>query len=138
MTSGGKTYTFKIRSRATPFVMLALLALGGSAGWPPSATAQVSVDVIIGAPPPPVRYEVVPPPQPGYIWAPGYWFWNGHQHVWYEGHWEGERADGHYIAAGWVETPRGWRFVPAHWEHSEHEHEHDHFCPPGQAKKGRC
>jgi hypothetical protein len=134
MTSGDKACIFKIRSRAIPFVMVALLALGGSAGWPLCATAQVSLNVIIGTPPPPVRYEVVPQPQPGYIWAPGYWSWNGHRHVWYKGHWEVERAGEHYIPAQWVETPRGWRFIPAHWEHPEHEH----FCPPGQAKKGRC
>lgn len=23
-------------------------------------------------------------------------------------------------------------------ERHDHDHDHDHFCPPGQAKKGRC
>ena len=138
MTSGNKPCNFNIRSGATSFVMLALLAFSVSTTWPLCATAQVAVDVIIGTAPPPIRYEVVPPPQPGYVWAPGYWSWDGRRHVWYKGHWEPERADAHYIAARWVETPRRWRFVPARWEHFEHEHEHDHFCPPGQAKKGRC
>jgi YXWGXW repeat-containing protein len=124
------------RSRTVRFAILALLAFGGGAAWPLCAAAQVSVDIIIGSPPPPVRVEAVPVPRPGYVWAPGYWAWDGHRHTWFAGHWEAERANEHYVAAGWVNTPGGWRFVPAHWERSDRGR--DAFCPPGQAKKGRC
>jgi hypothetical protein len=38
------------------------------------ASGQVSFGVTIGAPPPPLRYEVPPPmPAPGYVWVDGYW-----------------------------------------------------------------
>jgi hypothetical protein len=40
MTSGYKACSFKIRSRATPFVVLALLGFSGSTRWPLCATAQ--------------------------------------------------------------------------------------------------
>jgi WXXGXW repeat (2 copies) len=136
MTSGNKLRDLKTRSRATLFAISIALAFGGAV-WPHSATAQLSLDVVIGTPPPPVPVEVVPAPRPGYVWAPGYWSWDGRRHVWHGGYWEAERADQHFVAAQWVNAPGGWRFVPAHWE--EHpDHRRDAFCPPGQAKKGRC
>jgi hypothetical protein len=65
------------------------------------AAAQVDVSVTIGTPPPPPRYEVVPAPRAGYVWAPGYWQWEGSRHVWAPGHWIAER--------------QGYRWVPDHW-----------------------
>ena len=47
------------------------------------ASARVYIDVDIA--PPPVRVEVVPVARVGYVWAPGYWYWSGHQHVWVGG-----------------------------------------------------
>jgi hypothetical protein len=123
----------RTRARMVLLSIVGACALGAAAILPIGATAQVSVDVIIGTPPPPVRVEVVPAPRPGYVWAPGYWVWEGHRHVWREGYWETERPGERFVPAAWVNTPGGWRFVPAHWEHHERE-----FCPPGQAKKGRC
>jgi hypothetical protein len=133
MTGGNTPSELKTWSRATVFAILVLLAL---AVWPLSASAQISLDVVIGTAPPPARVEVVPAPRPGYVWAPGYWSWDGHRHVWSKGHWEAEHGDQHFVAAKWVHTPGGWRLVPAHWEHADHGREA--FCPPGQAKKGRC
>jgi YXWGXW repeat-containing protein len=135
MTRDGMRPDAKTRALATPFAILAVLAFA-SVFWASCAMAQISLDVIIGSPPPPVRVEVVPAPRPGYVWAPGYWAWNGRQHVWYDGRWEAERPDQRFVPAHWVDTPGGWRFVPAHWDHVEHER--GGFCPPGQAKKGRC
>ena len=123
------------RSRATLFAILATLFLANIA-WSFRAMAQISLDVVIHTPPPPVRVEVVPAPRPGYVWAPGYWSWDRGQHFWQEGYWEAERSDARFVPAHWVDTPGGWRFMPAHWEHVEHER--GGFCPPGQAKKGRC
>ncbi|HLG87666.1 MAG TPA: YXWGXW repeat-containing protein [Alphaproteobacteria bacterium] len=107
------------------------------------AAAQLDLNVTIGVPPPPVIVEPVPAPRVGFLWAPGYWYWNGGRHVWYPGHWEAERPGELFVGAQWVATPGGWRFAPAHWEH-RHHHEGPYggpppdFCPPGQAKKGRC
>ena len=129
MTRGGKTYS------APLFATLAILALSAIAE-PSPTMAQISLDVVIHTPPPPVRVEVVPAARPGYVWAPGYWSWDGGRHIWHGGYWEAERPDQHFVPAHWVDTPGGWRFMPAHWEHVEHER--GGFCPPGQAKKGRC
>ena len=60
------------------------------------ATAQIDLNVIIGAPPP-LRYEVVPAPRVGYAWAPGYWRWERYHHVWQHGRWENDRHHLH----GW-------------------------------------
>src|SRR5258708_33909989 len=89
------------RSLGSWAVLLRLRVPLGLAGVvvPHTATAQVSVDIVIGTPPPPVRVEVVPAPRVGYIWAPGFWSWDGHRHVWFAGGWEAERADHNFVAA---------------------------------------
>ncbi|WP_338034310.1 hypothetical protein [Komagataeibacter melaceti] len=38
-------------------------------------------------PPPPPRYEVVPRPRRGYVWAPGRWVWYQRGYVWRRGGW---------------------------------------------------
>jgi hypothetical protein len=86
----------------------------------PAAQAQVrgNVTVQIGTPPPPPRYEAPPPVRAGYAWAPGYWAWDGHRHVWVGGHWERvRRGYRHYEPAHWQQGPRGgWHFQPGHWQ----------------------
>lgn len=135
----------------------AMIAITGAAFLPTSASAQVSVNVIIGEAPPPPRYEVAPPPRPGYIWAPGFWNWEGRSHVWVPGHWEPARAGEYYRRPEWVRSPEGWRLQRGGWHHDERRHEsheqhererrheewreheyRDFHCPPGQAKKGNC
>ena len=112
-------------------------------GFGHSAQAQVNLGVVIGVAPPVAIVEPPPPPRVGFVWAPGFWRWDGHRHDWQAGHWEAEREGEDYIAPEWVEAPGGWRFVPEHWKHDKHfKHHHEDedgdFCPPGQAKKGRC
>ena len=93
-----------------------LLAAGmiGGAAIPLQSMAQVSVELNFGPPPP--RYEVVPAPRHGYIWAPGYWGWNGHRHVWYEGHWEHARPGYAYRAPQWVERNGRWYHEASRWD----------------------
>ncbi len=110
--------------------------------------AQVSVAINIGVPPPAPRYEAPPPPRGGYIWAPGYWNWDGYRHVWVQGHWERMRRGYEYDRPEWREGPRGWELHRGGWRRGEERHrEHDnddrddgprYHCPPGQAKKGNC
>jgi WXXGXW repeat (2 copies) len=107
----------RARSRAPLILISALLALFVSAAVPVVAREQVALDVVIRRPPPAARVEVVPAPRVGYVWAQGYWLWDGHRHIWRKGHWEAERPGQRYVAARWIETPEGWRFVRAHWEH---------------------
>ena len=78
-------------SLRTPLIA-ATVALAGWAG-----TAQAQANVTYAAPgaaisvqfgaPPPMRYEAVPAPRRGYVWAPGYWRPQGHRHAWVAGHW---------------------------------------------------
>ena len=67
------------------------------------ALARTDVDFSINVGPPAPVYESVPPPRAGYVWAPGYWGWNGHRHAWHRGYWVHER--------------RGYVWAPNHWEH---------------------
>ena len=100
---------------------LALLAGLGltSAGalYAPPAAAQVSIGVGVGIAPPAPRFERVPPPRVGYVWAPGYWRWDGYarHHVWVGGYWVRSRPGYHYRPAYWVHGHGGWRFHQGYW-----------------------
>jgi hypothetical protein len=71
--------------------------------------------VVAVAPPAPQVVEE-PLPRAGYVWVPGYWFWNGNRYVWARGRWMVERPGYHWERAHWVEADGGWRFVRGHWE----------------------
>jgi len=92
-----------------------LLAIGAAAFAPAPALAQVDVSLVIGNAPPPPRFESVPQPRRGYIWAPGYWNWNGGRHAWVSGHWEPERMGYQYHPGTWVREGGGWRLQPGAW-----------------------
>jgi len=62
-------------------LLLSLLVAAASAAAP--VYAQVSINIVI-APPAPL-YEAQPYTAPGYVWAPGYWAFNGDRHVWVRG-----------------------------------------------------
>ena len=72
--------------------------------------------VYVQAPPPAPQVEVVPPPRAGWVWAPGYWRWNGYRHVWVRGHWVREMRGRHWVPDHWAQAPNGrWYFVGGHW-----------------------
>ena len=95
---------------------VSLLTLGAGLMAPMSPVqAQAYVNVQIGQPPPP-RYEVVPPPRRGFVWAPGYWRWDGRRHVWMTGSWIRARPGYRYVPPRWERGPRGdWQFRPNQW-----------------------
>jgi hypothetical protein len=80
---------------------LVTLSLGA---WLLPAEAQVIVRV---APPAP-REERVPSARRGFVWAAGYWDWNGRRYVWRSGHWVRARRGQHYRTDRWVERNGGW------------------------------
>ena len=94
-------------------LLLSSLFLLGTAAAP--ALARVDVGIDIGMPPPPPQVEIVPPMEPGYAWAPGYWAWQGGVHVW--------------IPGRRIEARRGYHWVPDHWEarHGSHHFEPGHW-----------
>ncbi|MBN8885527.1 MAG: YXWGXW repeat-containing protein [Rudaea sp.] len=97
-----------------PAILLVSTLAAGAALAPSTGEARVYVD--IGVAPPPPRVVAVPPPRAGYVWAPGYWYWNGSRHVWHSGYWMSERRGYHWVAPAW--EPRGprWHYVPGRWE----------------------
>lgn len=143
-----------------------LITISAAVLAPTSASAQVNVNITLGDAPPPLRFESVPAPRAGYIWAPGYWNWDGGRHVWSAGHWERVRRNEVYVRPEWRQEDGRWRFVQGGWKnghYDKHEgkhkgkhkdkhdrddgdrrdHDDDHrgkgnHCPPGQAKKGNC
>jgi hypothetical protein len=93
----------------------AALILAGVAAAPLPSLAQSNVSLYIGTAPPAPVYERVPAPRPGYVWAPGYWNWNGHRHVWAPGYWVVERPGYVYNAPVWYQNNGGWYMEPARW-----------------------
>lgn len=76
--------------------------------------AHAVVGVAIGVAPPPLRVERTGM-RAGYIWAPGYWRWNGVRHVWVGGTWVVARPGWRYVGAGWVRVGPEWHFHRGHW-----------------------
>ncbi len=91
------------------------LAFAGLSYNPPAAAGEVLVNV--GMAPPPPRFERVPPPRVGYVWAPGYWRWDAyaHRHIWAGGYWVPARRGYIYRPARWVPYGHGYRFYPGGW-----------------------
>ncbi len=90
-----------------------------------SIAAPVNVDVVVGAPPP-LRYEVVPAPRPGYVWTPGYWDWRYNRHYWVGGTWVRQRPGYVYSQPAWVQREGRWSLQRGGWGHGDYHHDHDH------------
>ena len=93
-----------------------LCALIGLAPVTAPAVAAVNVNIDIGVAPPVARYEVVPSPRSGYVWAPGYWQWENERHVCSQGRWIAARPGSDWVADRW--EPRDGRhyYEPGHWK----------------------
>lgn len=101
--------------RRLTLAVLMASALGVFAGvQAPSAHAGVAVDIDIAPPAP--RVVVAPPPRAGFVWAPGYWNWNGRSHVWHDGYWVRERRGSHWVPDAWVSRGPHYHFQRGHWE----------------------
>ena len=79
------------------------------------AFSGVGIDIMIAPPAP--RVVVAPPLRAGFVWAPGYWRWDGGRHVWVDGHWMRERRGFHWAVEHWDENHGHYHFVPGHWVH---------------------
>lgn len=99
-------------------LLLALLLVGVRA-----SEAQVSVGIVIGAPPPP-RVVVVPArPGPAFVWVEGYWYPVGGHYRWHGGYW----TQPPYVGARWVPPHHdGERFYAGYWDGERGHVEHDH------------
>jgi hypothetical protein len=93
-------------------IALCVVASGISASAV-AAGAGMESDV---APPAP-REERAPAPRDGYIWAPGYWDWNGHAYSWVSARYLYEHRGAHWVADRWEQAGSHWQHVSGHWEH---------------------
>ncbi len=94
--------------------------------------AGVAIGIEIGSPPPPPRYEVMPPPRGGYLWAPGYWAWDGYNYVWLEGRWLRQRPGYIYVPGRWEQRHQHWYFNEGAWQPRHHHHPGPGYGPgPG-------
>lgn len=67
--------------------------------------------------PPPLRYEAVPGPRPGYLWEPGHWRWDGRGYAWIGGHLIAPRPHyAHFVHGHWARRGPRWFWVEPHWE----------------------
>lgn len=73
------------------------------------------VEVVAPQPPPVEIVEREPAPRPGYVWARGYWHWDGHQYVAKHGHWEAERPGYHYVHPHYEHHNDGWHLNVGVW-----------------------
>ena len=94
-------------------ILIALCLNAGALGTFASAGAGVDAD----AAPPPPREERAPAPRDGYVWAPGYWDWNGHAYSWVTGRFIFEHRGAHWVADRWEPAGSRWQHVSGHWEH---------------------
>jgi len=103
-----------------------LIALCATAA--PSA-GQVNFHFGVDVAPPVPQVEEVLPPRPGFVWAPGFWEWDGGRHVWVPGHWMTQRPGYYWVPDGWEhhveEHGSHWHFAPGRWERSHEAWEHD-------------
>ena len=105
-------------SRRAAWLVAAALSVGaltlGAAG---TAHAQAYINVQIGPPPPPAQVYV-PPPRPGYVWAPAHYEYRHGNYVWTRGYWERERPGYAYIPPSWQRHGSGWAYQAARWDRS--------------------
>ena len=117
-------------------LLAALACAGGLAFTTPPASAAAYVSISVGRPPPPLRYEPVPPPRVGYVWAPGYWRWSHGRYVWVSGVWHHARPGYVYYGPRWVPSHGHWVYHDSYWghdnghhngwdNHGHHDHDHD-------------
>ncbi|MFF7708901.1 hypothetical protein [Pseudomonas sp. NPDC007930] len=74
-----------------------------------------TVEVVAPQAPPVEVIEAEPAPRPGYVWARGYWHWNGNRYVATRGHWEPVRPGYHYVAPYWEPRGDGWHWHVGVW-----------------------
>jgi WXXGXW repeat (2 copies) len=86
--------TLRNTHRKALFALLTVTAGSLTGLYAGAAQAGVFVDVDVA--PPPARLIVAPPPRFGYVWAPGYWRWEGGRHIWHRGCWIRERHGRHW------------------------------------------
>jgi len=109
-----------MKFRKSLLVGLCVASLGGICV---PMTASAEVGIYFNMAPPPARYEAVPAPRRGYVWAPGYWNANDNRHVWKTGHWERERKGYHFTQSTWTQRDNRWQLERGRWNKGDRDHD---------------
>lgn len=110
--------------RAGGLLAASLLASALLLAGAPASSAQISIGINIGPPPPPRVLAVVPAsPGPDFVWIGGYWYPDGKHYRWHQGYWTRPP----YAGAHWV-GPRheGGQYFVGYWDGDRGRLEHDH------------
>jgi hypothetical protein len=100
-------------------LIAAILATSiGSLAAPAMAATEI---IVVRKAPPAPRHEVVPAARHGYVWAPGYWNWNGHRYAWVKGKYVKARAGYHWSAPSWQERDGRWQFNRGAWQRGDRD-----------------
>jgi WXXGXW repeat (2 copies) len=108
--------------KVSKLLLAALLASVGGVSTPMVVSAA-NVGIYLNVAPPEARYEAVPAPRPGYVWAPGYWNARRDHHVWQPGHWERARAGYHYSQPTWTQRDNRWQLERGGWSRGDADHD---------------
>ncbi|MEO8946079.1 MAG: hypothetical protein ABI338_06230 [Gemmatimonadaceae bacterium] len=97
--------------------ILGAAVFGLSVAAPSAASAQFSVSVSIGTPPPPLPYYAQPLlPGPDYMWAPGYWAYGPAGYFWVPGAWVLAPEPGMLWTPGyWGASGASFMWYPGYW-----------------------
>ena len=85
------------------------------------APAYAQINIYVGTPPPALQQEIVPVIAPGYIWAPGYWAWNGDRHIWVRGRTLHQREGYRWKSDRWDERGGHYYHTAGYWELDGHK-----------------
>ncbi|MGN6481911.1 YXWGXW repeat-containing protein [Luteibacter sp.] len=99
---------------AMPLLALAT-ALAVSACTPQPRLARNETLVKVDHEPPQHPTEEEPAERVGWVWARGYWQWDGHDYTPVRGHWERERPGYHYVHPFWEQRNGRWVFHAGVW-----------------------
>jgi hypothetical protein len=116
-------------ARTTMLLALMVLALGSA------ASAEVSIGITIGAPPPPrVVYSQPRRPNSDAVWVAGYWYPVARKYTWHNGYW----TNPPYAGASWVAPHHdGKQYFVGYWEGNQGRIEHDHKTDRHKSRDGR-
>ena len=112
-------------------LLLCLLISAGALAAPVASFADSHVSfgigITVGPPAPPVVVAPAPmAPAPGYVWAPGYYAWNGYQYIWVTGRWIEPRPGFVWVPDRWEHRGPYWHRVDGHWRHEHYAHGYHH------------
>ena len=96
-------------------LILGSMLTAAAVALPAGAQAR-AVELEVDVAPPAARVEVAPAPRPGFVYAPGYWQYDGKQYTWTEGRFIADREGHRYVVPAYEPRGQRWVFRAGHWD----------------------